>query len=61
MNGRKDSIPAAPGQPGFDAAVRVARRTLAERIAANTRDEQPSTGDRTVNGVADSQLPSTAS
>jgi hypothetical protein len=34
----------APGRPGFDAAVRVARRALAERIAAKTQQEHASTG-----------------
>jgi len=32
-----------PGHPGFDAAVRLARRVLAERIAAKTREEPSST------------------
>ncbi len=44
MTTLKKDIAKAPGRPGFDAAVRVARRALAERIAANNREGRTSPG-----------------
>lgn len=40
----KGGIALAPGRPGFEAAVRVAKRALAERIAARVREGHTSTG-----------------
>jgi hypothetical protein len=44
MTTLKDDIATVTGRPGFDAAVRVARRALAERIAAKTREGGTSPG-----------------
>lgn len=55
----KDSIAMTSRQPGFDAAVRVARRALAERIAASTREGRKSTGDANVPPpISGNRLPS---
>jgi hypothetical protein len=43
MTHPKEGIPNTLSSPRFDAAVRVAKRALAERIAAKTREELKST------------------